>query len=58
MVISIEPIEIDGKFYVGVTIDGEVRRHGPYDDTNAAEAMARRLMQVGHGLTSSGGRRG
>jgi hypothetical protein len=58
MVVSIEPVKLDGKFFVAVIIGGETNRHGPYVDADAAEAMARRLLRFGRALTSSGGKGG
>jgi hypothetical protein len=45
LVIDIRPIEIDGKHYVGMSINGrEMERRGPYPTAAAAEAMARELI--------------
>ena len=41
---DIQPIEIDGKHYVDVTIDGqELQRCRPLHDMNEAQAMAARF---------------
>ena len=45
LVIDIRPIEIDGKHYVGMSMNGrEMERRGPYPTAAAAEAMARELI--------------
>jgi hypothetical protein len=52
--IDIRPIEIDGQFYVGVTMDGhETSRRGPFFDAAAAESAAERMRQIGRALTNS-----
>ena len=43
MVVDVRPIESDGKHYVGVIMDGETNRYGPYADTDEAVATAARL---------------
>jgi hypothetical protein len=55
--IAVRLTKTDGKYFVDVVLDGETSRHGPYDDTNAAEARANRLLRFGRALTS-GGKRG
>jgi hypothetical protein len=57
MIVQVEPVEIDGKFWVNVSIGDKTEQHGPYGP-GEAEAVARRLMQFGRTLTSSGGKRG
>jgi hypothetical protein len=50
--INIQPIKIDSKHFVTISMDGrELRRHGPYADANAAEATVDRLVR--HWLTTS-----
>jgi len=45
LVIDIRPVEIDGKHYVGISMNGREReRRGPYPTAAAAEAMARELI--------------
>jgi hypothetical protein len=51
--IAVRLTKTDGKYFVDVVLDGETSRHGPYDDTNAAEAMATRLLRFGRALTNS-----
>ena len=44
MIINIEPVEIGGKFWVNVVIDGDAMEpRGPYANTDEAEVMAVRL---------------
>jgi hypothetical protein len=52
--IDIRPVEIDGQFYVGVTMDGhETSRRGPFLNADTAESAAERMRQIGRALTSS-----
>jgi len=45
LVIDIRPVEIDGKHYVGMSMNGhEMERRGPYPTAAAAEAMVRELI--------------
>jgi hypothetical protein len=45
LVIDIRPVEIDGKHYVGLSMNGhEMERRGPYPTAAAAEAMVRELI--------------
>src|SRR5262245_49566914 len=45
LVIDIRPVEIDGKHYVGMSMNGrEMEQRGPYPTAAAAEAMARELI--------------
>jgi len=45
LVIDIRPVEIDGKHYIGTSMNGrEMERRGPYPTAAAAEAMARELI--------------
>jgi len=45
LVIDIRPVEIDGKHYVSVSMNGrEMEQRGPYSVAAAAEAMARELI--------------
>src|SRR5262249_32312240 len=45
LVIDIRPVEIDGKHYVGISMNGrEMEQRGPYPSATAAEAMARELI--------------
>jgi hypothetical protein len=48
--IDIRPTEIDGKHWVDVILDGEMRRHGPFPDADAAEAAAERMLRFGRAL--------
>ena len=58
MNINIQPVKPAMSIRCHVIVDGhETNRHGPYVDADAAEAMARRLLQFGRALTS-GGKRG
>ena len=42
MTINMQPVEIDGKFYVGVAIGGhEMERRGPFPDADTAEIVGR-----------------
>lgn len=43
MNVSIQPTTLDGEFWVDVILDGEMRRHGPYNDADDAEIAATRL---------------
>jgi hypothetical protein len=48
---DIQPIEIDGKHYVDVSIDGqELQRRGPFQNAEAAEATAARFAAFCRGL--------
>jgi hypothetical protein len=59
MNINIQPIKIGDEHYVAVVIGGsEMERRGPFSDADEAESVARRLLQFGRALTSSGGKRG
>jgi hypothetical protein len=45
LVIDIRPVEIDGKHYVGMSMNGrKMEQRGPYPTAAAAEAMARELI--------------
>src|SRR5262249_24485045 len=45
LVIDIRPVEIDGKHYVSMSMNGrEMEQRGPYPTAAAAEAMARELI--------------
>jgi len=45
LVIDIRPVEIDGKHYVGMSMNGrEMEQRGPYPTAAVAEAMARELI--------------
>jgi hypothetical protein len=45
LIIDIRPIEIDGKYYVDMSMNGrELEQRGPYPTAAAAEAMARELI--------------
>jgi hypothetical protein len=45
LVIDIRPVEIDGKHYVSMSVNGrEMEQRGPYPTAAAAEAMARELI--------------
>jgi len=56
MTIDIQPVKLDGKFYVGVTIDGhEMERHGPFPDADTAEDVAERMRRFSRALTGSSG---
>ena len=46
MTITPRPIEIDGKHYVDVIMDGHDKRYGPYAGADEAEAMARKFAAV------------
>src|SRR5262249_55884184 len=47
LVIDIRPVEIDGKHYVGTSLNGrEMEQRGPYPSAAAAEAMARKLISA------------
>ena len=37
MNVGLQPTETDGQFWVRVSMDGEVRRHGPFADADEAE---------------------
>jgi hypothetical protein len=42
---SVEPVEIDGKWFVDVTAGGrKLKKRGPFKDTSAAEAEADRII--------------
>jgi hypothetical protein len=56
VVIQVEPVEIGGKFWIDVTIDDKTERRGPFDNADAAGAMARRLLQIGRTLSGGGSR--
>ena len=59
MTINMQPVEIDGKFYIGVTIGGhEMERRGPFPDADTAEIVAERMRRFGRALTSGGGDHG
>ena len=48
---DIQPIEIDGKHYIDVVVDGqELQRRGPFQDAEAAEATAAQLASFCRGL--------
>jgi hypothetical protein len=52
--IDIKPVEIDGKFWVMVIMDGrEINWHGPFSDADKAAAVAERLLRFSRALTSS-----
>jgi hypothetical protein len=52
--IDIKPVEIDGKFWVMVIMDGhEMEWRGPYPDADTAEAIANRLGRFSRALTNS-----
>ena len=52
---AIQPVEVDGKHYVNVNIDGcKTNRYGPYVDADAAGAMARQVAGVCRSLFHSG----
>ena len=54
--IDIKPVEIDGKFWVMVIMDGrEINWRGPFSDADTAETVANRLLRFSHALTSSSG---
>jgi hypothetical protein len=45
LVIDIRPVEIDGKHYVSMSMNGrEMEQRGPYPTAAAAEAVARELI--------------
>jgi hypothetical protein len=45
LIIDVRPVEIDGKHYVGMSINGrEMEQRGPYPTAAAAEAMAKELI--------------
>ena len=45
LIIDIQPVEIDGKHYVGMSMNGrEMEPRGPYPTAAAAEVMARELI--------------
>jgi hypothetical protein len=45
--ISIQPVETEGAFWVHVSMDGEkMRSHGPYGDADEAGAAARQLAGI------------
>jgi hypothetical protein len=45
LIIDIRPVEIDGKHYVSMSMNGrEMEQRGPYPTAAAAEAMARELI--------------
>jgi hypothetical protein len=53
MTIVIQPVKLDGQHYVAVVIGGdEMKPKGPFSSADAAEAMARRLLQFGRALAS------
>jgi hypothetical protein len=51
---TITPIEIDGKHFVDVTIDGLDKRYGPYFTAGEAEAMAGQIAGTCRVLFHSG----
>ena len=46
MTIDIQPIEIGGQLWVRVSMDGEMKQHGPYDSADTAEIIAIRLAAM------------
>src|SRR5215475_11357059 len=53
LVIDIRPIEIDGKHYISMNMNGrELEQRGPYPTAAAAEAMARELITAGQEATT------
>jgi hypothetical protein len=47
MVISIQPVETEGTFWVHLALDGQpMERRGPFHDPGEAEAMAARLAAI------------
>ena len=45
LIIDIQPVEIDGKHYVGMSMNGrKMEQRGPYPTAAAAEAVARELI--------------
>ena len=47
MTISIRLVETDGVHWVNLNLDGsELRRHGPFSTSDAAEDMAARLAAI------------
>jgi hypothetical protein len=55
--IQVEPIEVNGKHYVGVAIDGTAMEpRGPYPDSDTAELAAAKMRAMGR--TLNGGDRG
>ena len=59
MTIEIEPVELDGKYFIDVTIDGHaMERRGPFPDADTAETIAERMRRVGRALMNGGGDHG
>jgi hypothetical protein len=49
--IDIKPIEIDGKFWIMVIMDGrEINWRGPFADADVAETVAARLRRFSRAL--------
>ena len=46
MNLAIQPVEIDGKHYVGVIMDGDPHRYGPFPDPDEAGAAASRIAAI------------
>lgn len=44
--IDIRPVEVDGKHFVETTINGEVKRYGPYANVDAAVALANQFNAI------------
>jgi hypothetical protein len=52
-VVQVEPIEVDGKFFIAVSISGHaMTRQGPYRNIDETEAVAERMRAVARALTS------
>jgi hypothetical protein len=52
MTADIRPVEVDGQFWVHISLDGSTNRYGPYADSNEAEIMATRLAAVCRALNT------
>jgi len=47
MIVDIQPIVHNGEHYVRVIMDGcEMRRHGPYSNSDEAEAAANHMIGI------------
>ena len=59
MVIDIEPVKLNGQFWINVIIGGhQMTGRGPLPDAATAELVAEHMRRRGRALTSGGGNYG
>jgi hypothetical protein len=52
MVVDIQQVKLDGQHWVHISMDGEMRRRGPFADADEAEVMAVRLAAICRALNT------